>query len=128
MTCNGGRRSHRPMFLDFSRRSCARYKMLVTKLRNSAAYPRKIRVTCTKIHPLRSSGEVNSCGCCPMEAARVSTKTRGKTKMPGETVLYLTQNARKTAAIRNASSDSEWCTVEGVRWPCSRVNSARETK
>src|SRR6266852_1450972 len=128
MTCKGGRRSHLPIFLDFKRRSCHRYSMLVTKLRKRAAYPRKIRVTCTKIHPRRNRGEVNSCGCCPIAASRVSRKTRGKTKVPGDTVLYLSQKDRKNAATRNASNDSAWLCVEGVRCPCSRVSSARDTK
>jgi hypothetical protein len=42
--------------------------------------------TCTKIQPLRSSGELNVTGFCPMAEAKVKMKTMGKITTPGETV------------------------------------------
>src|SRR5438067_2752077 len=102
--------------------------MLATKLRNSAAYPAKISATCATIQPLRNNWEVNSGGCCPMEAAKASKKTSGKTKIPKAVVRYLAQTARNVAMHKNANNDSEWCTVVGAIWPYSEVVSTKETR
>src|SRR5579864_6459315 len=86
--------------LLFSLRSCTRYNRLATKLRSSAAYPKKVSVTCANIQLVRSSGDESSADCSPMQAAKVRRNTNGKMKTPGDGVLYFSQKTRKKAMIR----------------------------
>src|SRR3954451_16819612 len=101
--------------------------MLAAKLRNSAAYPAKINATCATIHPLRSSCDVNSGGCCHTDAAKVRRKTSGNTKTPNAVVRYFAHTAKNSAMQRNASKDSEWCIVVGAIRRYSTVVSTSET-
>src|ERR1035441_9676091 len=89
MTCRAGKRAKIPLALfDFRARSCIRYKRLAPKLRKSAAYPVKIIRMCKASHPCLAATEVNTSGCCPVAATKVSKNTRGKITIPGVVVLY----------------------------------------
>src|SRR5271157_5016252 len=108
IVCNGGSQVSSGLgFLDLRARSCTRYSRLAPKLRNSPAYPVKMRTTWTKIHPLRNSGEVSVIGLCPTADANVSTKTMGKITTPGETVRYATKKMKNTTIAKKARIDSE---------------------